>query len=200
MLGARARAYATRKRGSHKLKAVVGGAGRAQRSRAPVSDTAPASGAIATDAGAGADTGRRGGGERAPTFGARSTAPQVTIWEPVGFPMMRVKSNLSPQGFICSIRWTLSKAYLQGRGSRPAASRAPAIMPTMGRAVAMLGARRQPPAGCARGAGGRGWGFGGDGSVVICILSRVSGRACARVRNRKPMDHPCLSGFPSVAT
>ena len=108
-----------------------------------MSDTAPASGAIATDAGAGADTGRRGGGERAPTSGARSTAPQVTIWEPVGFPMMRVKSNLSPLGFICSIRWTLSKAYLQGRGSLPAASRAPAIMPTMGRVMAMLGARRQ---------------------------------------------------------
>ena len=31
MLGARARAYATRKRGSHKLKAVAGGAGRALR-------------------------------------------------------------------------------------------------------------------------------------------------------------------------
>ena len=77
-------------------EAVAGGAGRAQRSIAPVSDTAPASGAIATGAGAGADTGRRGGGTRAPTFGARSTAPQVTIWEPVGFPMMRVKSNLSP--------------------------------------------------------------------------------------------------------
>ena len=96
MLGARARAYETRKQGSPKLKAVAGGAGGAQRSRAPVSDTAPASGAIATDAGAGADAGRRGGGERAPTSGARSTAPEVTIWEPVGYPMMRVKSNLSP--------------------------------------------------------------------------------------------------------
>ena len=96
MLGARARAYETRKQGSPKLKAVAGGAGGAQRSRAPVSDTAPASGAIATDAGAVAGTGRRGGGERAPTSGARSTAPEVTIWEPVGYPMMRVKSNLSP--------------------------------------------------------------------------------------------------------
>ena len=55
-------------------EAVAGGAGRAQRSRAPLSDTALASGAIATGAGAGADTGRRGGGERAPTSGARSTA------------------------------------------------------------------------------------------------------------------------------
>lgn len=96
MNGGAAAHFATRKRGSHKLKAVAGGAGRAQRSRAPVSDTAPASDAIATGAGTGAGTGRRGGGERAPTSGARSTAPQVTIWEPVGFPMMRVKSNLSP--------------------------------------------------------------------------------------------------------
>ena len=77
MLGARARAYATRKQGSPKLKAVAGGAGRAQRSRAPASDTAPASDAIATGAGAGADAGRRGAGERAPTIGARSTAHRV---------------------------------------------------------------------------------------------------------------------------
>ena len=103
MFGGAAAHFATRKRGSHKLKAVAGGAGRAQRSRAPVSDTAPASGAIATGAGAGADTGRRGGGTRAPTSGARSTAPQVTIWEPVGFPMMRVKSNLSPKGNLLGL-------------------------------------------------------------------------------------------------
>ena len=50
------------------------------------------------------------------------------------------------------------KAYLQGRGSRPDASHAPAIMLTMGRVMAMLGARRLPPAGSARGVRGEGAG------------------------------------------
>ena len=33
---------------------------------------------------------------------------------------------------------------------------------------------------------------------IYVILSRVSGRASARARNKKPMESPCLSEFPSV--
>jgi len=33
---------------------------------------------------------------------------------------------------------------------------------------------------------------------IYVILSRVGGRVCARVRNKKPMESPCLSEFPSV--
>ena len=148
MLGARARAYATRKQGSPKLKAVAGGAGRAQRSRAPASDTAPASDAIATGAGAGADAGRRGGGERAPTSGARSTAPQVTIWEPVGFPMMRVKSNLSPKGNLLGLYLLNTMDVRHGKCLTAqvvglSATWAGRLLQTMGRVMAMHGARRQ---------------------------------------------------------
>lgn len=36
--------------------------------------------------------------------------------------------------------------------------------------MAMLGARRLPPAGCARGVGGRGWGIGGMDEVLrTCV-------------------------------
>ena len=69
------------------------------------------------------------------------------------------------------------------------------LLQTMGRVMAMHGARRREGQGeaCARRAGA-------ERAPMSGALSRVSGRACARVRNKKPMDHPCLSGFPSVAT
>ena len=69
------------------------------------------------------------------------------------------------------------------------------LLQTMGRVMAMHGARRREGQGeaCARRAGA-------ERAPTSGALLRVSGRACARVRNRKPMDRPCLSGFPSVAT
>ena len=52
----------------------------------------------------------------------------------------------------------VKQAYLQGRGSRDRASTAPAIMLTLGRVMAMLGARRLTPLGVCE--GGRGEGAG----------------------------------------
>lgn len=55
----------------------------------------------------------------------------------------------------------------------------------------------QPPAGSARGAGGRGRGFGGDGRWAIYMRPRARAIVCARARNRKVQESPCLTGFPA---